>query len=305
MSVEEVSVGQFDSFSPFCPFQVDYVVVDGSSQGIHGAARFLVQLAGVPAAIWCGNFELTFKSTAITKATEAAEAVAKGTARNKFTAIFVAHFLGWSHASHPAIIPEPGRVGPTRMLELKSTRPEAGRPKELIPVSLVSRVSENPGHGFLCHASLSAVAQEVSPQIRQIRDVMSRTGRHRLIYISFGSQGNNVDSGESYQKIINQASAVKNAVVLFDLPKSAPDRLKQLVATGNVITGKDANVILSVWPPQQEILATFGLDAPYSSGQSTRTVQTVFWTHCGAGRYKIFKLSPVVRVYSPSLLSCL
>ena len=89
------------AFHPFAPSQVDYVVVDGSAKGIHGAARFLVQVAGVPGAIWCGNVEVTFQSTAFHKLLKpAAEAFAHGSARNMFTAIFVAHFLGWSHVAH-------------------------------------------------------------------------------------------------------------------------------------------------------------------------------------------------------------
>ena len=183
-------------------------------------------------------------------------------------------------------------LGPTgRTLDLPTGR---------IPVSLVSRVPErNSGyeflsdnavaewsHGFLAKnvplpASLSAPAQKVFQfLVQQVVGVMNRTGRHKLIYISFGSQGSNVVPEEACQEIIDQASAVKDAVVLFDLPQNAPERLRQLVATGEEDQEPSSslplppNVILSEWPPQQEILATFGRGSAY---------QTVFWTHCGAG----------------------
>ena len=114
------------------------------------------------------------------------------------------------------------------------------------------------------------------------------TGASKLIYIAFGSQGSRSLSGESYQKIIDRASAVKDAVVLFVLPRNAPDEWLKLTTNNQeptvVACGERKrrslpdNVILSVWAPQREIFATF---APIS--ESELGIQTVFWTHAGAG----------------------
>ena len=91
---------------------VDYVVVDGSttdvsfsardkSEVLHGAARFFVQLAEVPGAIWCGNFQWTFRGAGLNTAKAPRTNVFTNgprPAREMFTAIFVAHFLDWSHS---------------------------------------------------------------------------------------------------------------------------------------------------------------------------------------------------------------
>ena len=134
--------------------------------------------------------------------------------QNMFTEIFVAHFLGWSQTQHDMIAPK-GR-GPTRTLQLDF---KSGPSPVQIPVSLVSAVT-NPDAQKSVSRNLSAHAEEAMDQIWEM--VARTNGQSNLIYIAFGSQGSNFFSGESYQKIIDYAAAVKGAIVLFTLPRNAP-----------------------------------------------------------------------------------
>ena len=270
---------------------VDFVVVDGSSQGMQGAAKFLMQLAGLPGAIWCGNFGVTFRSHGIRKAKAAAKAVAEGSARNMFKAIFVAHFLGWPATNtlpQGMVVESKGGLLPSRSLGDLILIKE--RPDLKIPVSLVSTVSRR--SSTFVHVPCSPVAESV---LRQIIDRMSLTKKSKLVYIAFGSQGSTaLASGDSsYQKIIDQASAVKDAVVFFVLPRNASAEWLSLTGgeqagsappsapflgpprrpTSRTTPRVPDNVILSAWAPQREVLAkTPGLG-----------IRTVFWTHGGVG----------------------
>ena len=258
---------------------VDFVVVDGSSGPFAsgqqvGAARFFMQGVGLPGAIWCGNLEITLRGPGLYKAKAAAKAFANGSARNLFTAIFVAHFLGWSSqtkllSSRLEVSEESARLaggllptnGPTRTLDLT---------KEMrnlkIPVSLVSTVVSALPDGSSSLAAEKAIAQ-----------IFSRMrGEMKLVYIAFGSQGSPPAFGPAtYKKIIAQASAVKNAVVFFVLPRNAP--AEWLRRTGEE---KDAgipalpdNVVLSAWAPQREIFAL----------TAESRIEVAFWTHGGVG----------------------